>query len=82
VPMLFVGIDVSKDYSSAQGLDREGKKVFYLEFAMNGEGFSQFLKLLKTHGEDGIYGLLPHQSICFFLFGGDGLCGDQPSADF
>ena len=50
--MLFVGIDVSKDYSSAQGLDREGKKVFYLEFAMNGEGFSQFLKLLKAHCED------------------------------
>ena len=36
--MLFVGIDVSKDYSSAQGLDREGKKLFYLEFAMDGEG--------------------------------------------
>jgi transposase len=50
--MLFVGIDVSKDYSSAQGLDREGKKLFYLEFGMNGEGFSEFLKVLKTHGED------------------------------
>jgi len=24
--MLFVGIDVSKDYSSGQGLDPEGKK--------------------------------------------------------
>ncbi len=50
--MLFVGIDVSKDYSSAQGLDQEGKKLFYLEFTMNGEGFSQFLKGLKTHCED------------------------------
>ena len=50
--MLFVGIDVSKDYSSAQGLDQEGKKLFYLEFAMNGEGFSEFLKVLKTHCED------------------------------
>jgi transposase len=50
--MVFVGIDVSKDYSSAQGLDREGKKLFYLEFAMNGEGFSQFLKVLKTQCED------------------------------
>jgi transposase len=50
--MLFVGIDVSKDYSSAQGLDSEGKKLFYLEFGMNGEGFSEFLKVLKTHGED------------------------------
>ena len=50
--MFFVGIDVSKDYSSAQGLDREGKRLFYLEFAMNSEGFSQFLKVLKTHCED------------------------------
>ena len=50
--MFFVGIDVSKDYSSAQGLDREGKKLFYLEFAMDGGGFFQFLKMLKTHGED------------------------------
>jgi transposase len=50
--MFFVGVDVSKDYSSAQGLDGEGKRLFYLEFAMNGEGFSQFLEVLKTHCED------------------------------
>jgi transposase len=50
--MLFVGIDVSKDYSSAQGLDREGKKLFYLEFGMNGEGFSRLLTILKTHCKD------------------------------
>jgi len=49
--MVFVGIDVSKDYSSAQGLDREGNKIFYLEFAMNGAGFSEFLKVLKSHCE-------------------------------
>jgi hypothetical protein len=40
VSRFFVGNDVSKDYSSAQGLDREGKKLFYLEFSMDGEGFS------------------------------------------
>jgi len=50
--MLFVGIDVSKDYSSAQGLDPEGKKLFYLEFGMNGEGFSRLLNTLKTHCKD------------------------------
>jgi transposase len=50
--MVFVGIDVSKDYSSAQGLDPEGKKLFYLEFGMNGEGFSRLLNTLKTHGKD------------------------------
>ena len=49
---VLVGIDVSKDYSSAQGLDREGKKLFYLEFGMNGEGFSRLLNMLKTQGED------------------------------
>ena len=37
--MFFVGIDVSKDYSTAQGLDQDGKKLFYVEFGMNGEGF-------------------------------------------
>ncbi len=46
---LFVGIDVSKDYASAQGLDREGKKLFYLEFSMDGEGFSRFLDRVKAH---------------------------------
>ena len=49
---LFVGIDVSKDYSSSQGLDREGKKLFYLEFSMDGEGFSRFLDRVKTHCGD------------------------------
>jgi transposase len=50
--MLFVGIDVSKDYSSAQGLDWEGKKVFYLEFPMNREGFSRFLNMLRSYCRD------------------------------
>ena len=50
--MFFVGIDVSKDYCSSQGVDREGKKIFYLEFSMDGEGFSQFLSLIKTHVKD------------------------------
>jgi len=47
--LLFVGIDVSKDYCSSQGLDQEGKKIFYLEFPMNGEGFSRFLNTVKSH---------------------------------
>jgi transposase len=49
VSMRFVGIDVSKDYSSAQGLDQEGKKLFYFEFPMDGEGFSRFLSTVKNH---------------------------------
>ena len=50
--MFFVGIDVSKDYSSVQGLDQDGKKLFYVEFGMNGEGFSRLLNMLKTHCGD------------------------------
>ncbi len=46
---LFVGIDVSKDYSSAQGLDRQGKKLFYIEFSTDGEGFSRFLSMVNKH---------------------------------
>jgi transposase len=52
VSTLFVGIDVSKDYSSAQGLDRQGKKLFYLDFPTNREGFSLLSNMLKTHCED------------------------------
>jgi transposase len=49
VSKLFVGIDVSKDYASVQGLDQEGKKLFSLEFPMDGEGFSRFLSTVKSH---------------------------------
>ena len=49
---LFVGIDVSKDYSSAQGLDREGRRLFYIEFSMDGEGFSRLSSMLSTHCGD------------------------------
>ena len=50
--LLFVGIDVSKDYCSSQGLDQEGKKIFYLEFPMNGEGFSRFLDTVKSYRQN------------------------------
>ncbi len=48
---VFVGIDVSKDFSTAQGLNEIGKKLFYLRFAMNAEGFSELLKaMMKCSG--------------------------------
>ena len=31
----FVGIDVAKEYSTAQGIDSNEKKIFYLRFAMD-----------------------------------------------
>ena len=45
----YVGIDVSKDTSTAHGIDREGKKLFYVEFTMNAEGFSKLLGTLRSH---------------------------------
>ena len=48
---IFVGVDVSKDYSTAQGLDKNGKKLFYLRFAMNYGGFSEMLKVMMNHAE-------------------------------
>ena len=49
---LFVGIDVSKDSSTAKGLDKEGNSKFYVEFKMDLEGFLKLLKALTTHCED------------------------------
>jgi transposase len=48
---VFVGIDVSKDFSTAQGIDKNGKKIFYLRFAMNAGGFSELLKAMMKFTE-------------------------------
>jgi transposase len=45
----YVGIDVSKDASTAHGIDRGGKKLFYVEFAMDTEGFSKLLGAIRSH---------------------------------
>ncbi len=47
----YVGIDVSKEFSTAQGLDNNGKKLFYLRFTMNAEGFSELLKAMMKHAQ-------------------------------
>lgn len=51
MPSVFVGIDISKEFSTAQGLDKNSKKLFYLRFAMNSEGFSELLKMMMKHAE-------------------------------
>ena len=48
---LLVGVDVSKDFFSAAGLDEEGKEHFSGTYEMNSRGFSEFLKALSSHGE-------------------------------
>jgi transposase len=49
---VFVGVDVSKDFSTAQGIDKNGKKLFYLRFAMNAGGFSELLKAMLRCSEN------------------------------
>jgi transposase len=46
---IFIGIDVSKDTSSAQGIDGKGRSCFSLSFSMASEGFSELLKTMKEH---------------------------------
>ncbi len=48
---LLVGVDVSKDFFSAAGLDEEGGELFSASYEMNSNGFSQFLKTLSSQGE-------------------------------
>ena len=45
---LYVGIDVSKEKSTAQGIDERGKKRFYMEIQMDSHGFSELLKAIKS----------------------------------
>jgi len=49
---LFVGVDVSKDFFSAAGLDGEGKELFSGFYEMVSNGFSEFLKTLSSHDEN------------------------------
>jgi len=52
MPKLFVGIDVAKDTSSAQGIDSDGKGKFSVTFAMDSEGFMQLWKEIVAHSKD------------------------------
>ncbi len=49
---LLIGIDVSKDLSSAHGIDSEGNKQFYIEFSMDSKGFSKLIKKIKACSKD------------------------------
>ena len=48
---VFVGIDVSKEYSTAQGIDKSEKKLFYLRFAMDLEGFAELRTAIRRCSE-------------------------------
>ena len=49
---LLIGIDVAKDISTAQGIDQEGQKQFYIEFSMDAKGFSLVLKKIRGHSRN------------------------------
>jgi transposase len=49
---LYVGIDVSKESSSVQGIDERSNKRFYLEIQMNSKGFSELLKVINSESKD------------------------------
>ncbi len=49
---LFVGIDVSKDSSTAKGLDDKGQSKFYIEFKMNAKGFGELLDVISSISKD------------------------------
>jgi len=48
---VFVGIDIAKEYSTAQGIDKSGKKLFFLRFSMDLAGFSELRKEMTRCSE-------------------------------
>ena len=46
---LFVGIDISKNSSSAHGLDEGGKDCFHLSFKMNSSGFPELIQAIDQN---------------------------------
>jgi transposase len=47
---VLVGVDVSKDFFSACGLDSEGKELFSGTYGMTFDGFSEFLEIVSSRG--------------------------------
>jgi len=48
---LYVGIDVSKDRSSADGIDDHGKRRFEISFDMDGAGFAELLRVIEANSD-------------------------------
>jgi transposase len=46
---LFVGIDVSKDFFVAVGLDPKGNELFRISCSMDAQGFIELLQLIMAH---------------------------------
>ena len=48
---LYVGIDISKDRSSANGIDDHGKSCFEISFDMDGTGFAELLRAIEANSD-------------------------------
>jgi transposase len=48
---LYVGIDVSKDRSSANGIDEHGRSSFEMSFDMDSAGFNELLKAIEANSK-------------------------------
>ena len=48
---LYVGIDISKDRSSPNGIDDHGRSRFEISFDMDGSGFSELFKAIESESE-------------------------------
>jgi len=49
---LFVGIDIAKDTSSAQGIDSAGRGCFSLTVPMDSSGFMELWTAIMLHCKD------------------------------
>jgi len=48
---LYVGIDISKDRSSAKGIGIKGEKLFEISFGMDSSGFAELLKAIEANSD-------------------------------
>ena len=48
---LYVGIDISKENSSAHGIDAHGKDCFEISFDMDSDGFAELLKAIEANAD-------------------------------
>ena len=49
---LLVGMDVSKDFFSAAGIDSRGEESFAGSYSMDSKGFEELLKAIRSDCED------------------------------
>jgi len=65
---LYVGVDISKDKSSAHGINEHGKSCFEISFDMDGVGFAELLKAIEAHSDSYEYVVVAMESTaCYHI---------------